>query len=110
MLKRLLSISISLLITLFALANPALAGDAGNGAKIFNANCAACHSGGNNLVNATKTLKKDALEKYGMYSAEAVIAQVTNGKNAMPSFKGRLNDQQIEDVAAYVISQADKGW
>ena len=64
MLKKLLSISISLLITWFAVANPALAEDASNGAKIFNANCAACHSGGNNLVNATKTLKKDALEKY----------------------------------------------
>jgi cytochrome c6 len=28
----------------------------------------------------------------------------------MPAFKGRLTDQQIEDVATYVLSQADKGW
>lgn len=110
MFKKLLSITISLLIAFLALTNSALAGDADNGAKIFKANCAACHAGGNNLVNATKTLKKDALEKYEMYSAEAIITQVINGKNAMPSFKGRLNSQQIEDVAAYVIAQADNGW
>ena len=94
----------------FAFSNSALAADSGNGAKIFSANCAACHAGGKNLVQADKSLKKDALEKYGMYSAEAIIAQVTNGKNAMPSFKGRLNSNQIEDVAAYVLEQAEKGW
>ena len=89
---------------------PALAADTANGAKIFNANCAACHMGGRNVVMATKTLKIDALEKYQMNSLEAIINQVRNGKNAMPAFKGRLNDKQIEDVAAYVLQQAEKGW
>jgi cytochrome c6 len=45
-----------------------------------------------------------------MYSAEAIIAQVTKGKNAMPAFKGRVKPAQIENVAAYVLEQADKGW
>ncbi|OCQ97006.1 cytochrome C6 [Nostoc sp. MBR 210] len=94
----------------FAFSTPALAADSANGAKVFSANCASCHAGGKNLVNAAKTLKKDDLEKYGMYSAEAVITQVTNGKNAMPAFKGRLKADQIEDVAAYVLAQADKSW
>lgn len=92
----------------FAFSNPALAADSANGAKIFSANCASCHAGGKNLVQADKNLKKDALEKYGMYSAEAIISQVTKGKNAMPAFGGRLKDAQIEDVAAYVLEQADK--
>jgi cytochrome c6 len=35
---------------------------------------------------------------------------VTNGKNAMPAFKGRLKATQIEDVASYVLGQADNGW
>ena len=43
-----------------------------------------CHAGGGNLVAANKTLKKDALEKYDMYSKEAIVYQVVNGKNAMP--------------------------
>jgi cytochrome c6 len=46
-----------------------------------------------------------------MNSSEAIIAQVTNGKNAMPAFKGRLKPAQIEDVAAYVLDQANnKDW
>ena len=94
----------------FAFSSPDLAADAASGAKIFSANCASCHAGGRNLVNAAKTLKKADLEKYGMYSAEAIVYQVTNGKGAMPAFKGRLKAEQIENVAAYVLQQADNGW
>jgi hypothetical protein len=32
-----------------------------------------------------------------------VVDRVTNGKGAMPSFKGQLSDQQIADVASYVV-------
>ena len=78
--------------------------------KLFAGNCAACHAGGRNLVNAMKTLKKDALEKYGMYSKEAIVYQVINGKNAMPAFGKRLSSEQIEQLAGYVLAQADKGW
>ena len=66
--------------------------------------------GGNNVIMAQKTLKKDALEKFGMNSVEAITTQVTNGKNAMPAFKGRLSASQIEDVATYVLEQSEKGW
>ncbi|MCX7594731.1 MAG: c-type cytochrome [Fischerella sp.] len=109
--KKILSVLL-LGMTIFTIAfsRPALAADVTSGAKIFSSNCAACHMAGKNLVQADKSLKKDALEKYGMYSMEAIVAQVTSGKNAMPAFKGRLKPQQIEDVAAYVLEQADKGW
>lgn len=80
------------------------------GAKVFSQNCAACHAGGRNLVNAMKTLKKEALVKYDMYSKEAISYQVTNGKNAMPAFGNRLSSEQIEHLAQYVLAQADKGW
>ena len=109
--KRIISLLLlGITIFTFAFSSPALAADTVNGAKIFSANCAACHAGGRNLVQAQKTLKKGDLEKYGMYSQEAIISQVTKGKNAMPAFGGRLKPEQIEDVAAYVIAQADKGW
>jgi len=39
---------------------------------------------------------------------ELVIERVTNGKSPMPSFKDKLTEQQIEDVAAYVV-QATQG-
>ena len=32
-----------------------------------------------------------------------VVDRVTNGKGAMPSFKGQLSDQEIADVAQYVV-------
>ena len=94
----------------FAMSGPAFAADAAQGAKVFSANCAACHMGGNNVVMANKTLKKDALESFGMYSADAIVNQVTNGKNAMPAFGGRLSNDDIANVAAYVLQQADNGW
>ena len=91
-------------------ATPAWAGDAASGAKIFSANCAACHAGGRNVISGAKTLQKDALEKYEMNSIDAIVYQVNNGKNAMPAFKGRLSDAQIDDVATYVLSQSEQGW
>ncbi len=89
---------------------PAMAADLSNGAKIFNANCAACHIGGNNVIISNKTLKKEALAKYAMGSFKAIQTQVTKGKNAMPAFGGRLNETQIEDVVTYVLQQSEKGW
>lgn len=81
-----------------------------DGAKIFSTNCAACHAGGGNLINMSKTLQKEVLEKYEMKSLTAVKTQVTKGKNAMPAFGGRLSPEQIETVAAYVLDKAEQGW
>ena len=96
------------LMTVFSL--PANAADIAAGAKVFSANCAACHAGGRNAVNPMKTLKKEALVKYEMATAEAIITQVTKGKNAMPAFGSKLKPEQIENVAAYVLAKADDGW
>jgi len=91
-------------------AQSAMAADIENGASVFGGNCAACHAGGNNSVQAEKKLKKEALTQYGMYDIEKIKTQVTNGKNAMPAFGEKLAPDDIEDVATYVLSQADKGW
>lgn len=109
--KKILSVVVLLFtIVSFAFANPALAGDASKGAAVFSANCAACHMGGRNVVNAAKTLQKDALEKFDMYSLEKIQNQVRKGNGAMPAFGGRLTEEEIENVATYVLSQADNGW
>jgi len=109
--KKIISVLLlSVTIFIFTFSSPALAANAANGAKLFKANCASCHLGGGNIVNRAKTLKKADLEKYGMYSAEAIIAQVTKGKGAMPAFGNKLKADQIEDVAAYVLEQADQDW
>ena len=111
--RRFLSL-IALCLVLVLGAAPSFAADATHGAQIFSANCAACHMGGGNVVNAERTLKQEALEAYlANYSAgheAAIVYQVTNGKNAMPAFGGKLSATDIDDVAAYVESQSSKGW
>jgi cytochrome c6 len=113
LMRRLLSV-IALCLALVLGASPSFAADADHGAQVFSANCAACHMGGGNVVNAERTLKKDALEAYlANYSAgheEAIQYQVTNGKNAMPAFGGKLSSADIADVASYVESMSQKGW
>lgn len=101
---------VALAITLTLLPAPAMAANLTNGAKVFNANCAACHTAGKNLVNPAKTLKMAALEKYDIASLDAIKTQIAKGKGAMPGFKTRLTAVQIEDVASYVLDQANKGW
>merc|ERR1711972_419372 len=97
---------------LAASAAPAFAADAGAGEQIFSGNCAACHAGGQNVIMPEKTLEQSALEEYldGGFNEAAVVKQVTNGKNAMPAFGGRLSDDDIANVATYVISTAKAGW
>lgn len=92
------------------LCSPVQAADLENGKKLFNKNCAQCHRGGMNVVIKDKNLSQEALEKYDMFSVEAIAYQITNGKNAMPAFGRRLKPDQIEDVANYVYSQAQSGW
>jgi len=93
-------------------AEPAFAGDAAAGEQIFSGNCAACHAGGQNVIMPEKTLEQAALEEYldGGANEASVMKQVTNGKNAMPAFGGRLSDVDIQNVATYVISTAKEGW
>ncbi|MCX7592605.1 MAG: c-type cytochrome [Fischerella sp.] len=89
---------------------PALAADTANGAKIFQVHCAGCHINGGNIVRRGKNLKLKALKKYGVDSIEGISSIVTNGRNNMSAYKDRLSQQEIQDVAAYVLEQAEKGW
>ena len=45
-----------------------------------------------------------------MFSDAAIISQLTTGKGVMPSFANKIDAVQMENVAAYVLSQADKNW
>ncbi|TAE53362.1 MAG: cytochrome C [Nostocales cyanobacterium] len=114
--QAILAIALVSLISIFNLIiiNPVLAAETSTGSKIFQANCASCHRGGANILIEQKTLEKTALSKYlENYENDpikAIISQIQNGKNAMPSFKNKLSDQDILDVAAYVFQKAETGW
>ena len=106
--KKIISVLLSgIAILTFAFSDMALAAD---GAALFSANCAQCHARGKNLVNPSKSLKKTDLEKYELYSSEAIIAQITKGKGAMPAFDKKLKEDEIQGIAAYVLEQAENGW
>lgn len=55
-------------------------------------------------------MKLGALKKYKMDSIEAIASIVANGKNPMTAFKDRLTEKEINEVAAYVLAQAEKDW
>jgi cytochrome c6 len=108
--KRLIIILVTLILLNINLISPALAADTVNGTQIFSVHCAGCHINGSNIIRRGKNLKMKALKKNNMDSIEAIASIVTNGKNNMSAYKDRLTEQQIQDVAAYVLEQAEKDW
>jgi cytochrome c553 len=75
-------------------------GDAAAGQEIFVANCGSCHT----LAEAGTTGAVGPNLDEATLDADAVVAQVTNGGGAMPAFEGTLSEEQIQDVAAFVVA------
>lgn len=73
-------------------------------------NCVACHIHGHNLIIPEKNLRYEALQTYGMYSAEAIMRQIRYGKNVMPAFGDQFSTEQLQAIAVYVMEQARQGW
>ncbi|MBA2384007.1 MAG: c-type cytochrome [Actinobacteria bacterium] len=75
-------------------------GDATAGEKVFAAaGCGGCHV----LEAAESSGSVGPNLDESKPDAGLVVERVTNGMGAMPSFKGQLDEQQIHDVAAYVV-------
>jgi mono/diheme cytochrome c family protein len=80
-------------------------GDAEAGKAVFaSAGCGGCHT----LEDANSSGGIGPNLDESQPDLELVVDRVTNGQGAMPSFKGQLSEQQINDVAAYVV-QATSG-
>ena len=94
----------------FSIVPNILAANLENGEKVFQVNCVGCHVNGSNIIRRGKNLKLKALQKNGYADVEAIASIVSNGKANMSAYKDRLTPEQIEDVAAYVLAQAEKGW
>ena len=74
-------------------------GDAAAGESVYtSAGCGGCHTleaaGSSGSVGPNLDESKPAYE--------LVVERVTNGRGAMPSFAGQLDEKQIADVAAFV--------
>lgn len=76
-----------------------------SGAAIFKTNCQVCH-GVNGLPNPTmaKLLGVPSVSGPEMkkLTLQQMVTTVTNGKDKMPAWKGKLTDTQINAVVAYL--------
>ena len=77
------------------------AGDATAGEAVFaSAGCGGCHA----LEAAGSSGSIGPNLDESQPDAALVVERVTNGMGAMPAFEGQLDEQQIQDVAAYVVA------
>lgn len=74
-----------------------LAGD-----QLFTQNCAGCHT----LAAARATGSVGPSLDEAQPNLDEVVQIVTNGRGAMPSFEGRLSEEQIQNVAQFVSDNA----
>jgi mono/diheme cytochrome c family protein len=86
--------------------SPAGQGDPVAGKQVFLGApaCGGCHT----LADAGTSGNVGPNLDDAMPPYDLVVDRVTNGQGGMPSFKGTLTPQQIQDVAAYVSSVAGK--
>lgn len=94
-----------------------LIGDPTNGKKIYELSCQACHQDGGVspilLDDAKVTFKKfnNNLDKNGLWNLYDIIVHGTYADKGKPRYmphypEERLSPQQIEDLRAYVVQQA----
>lgn len=75
------------------------------GKAIFTTKCALCHGAdGTGKTSIGKTLKIPDFHSPDVkkLSDADLKNTITNGKNKMPPFKGKLTDAQIDQVISYV--------
>jgi cytochrome c553 len=75
-------------------------GDAAAGQAVFEANCGSCHTLEEAGTSGTvgPNLDDSTLDQ------AAVVQQVTNGGGGMPPFQGQLSEEEIQNVAAFVVA------
>lgn len=82
------------------------AGSAEKGKELFGQwSCGACHV----LADAGAAGQGGpSLDGDPNLSAALVVDRITNGQNGMPAFGGQLSEEDIADIAAYVVRMAAK--
>jgi mono/diheme cytochrome c family protein len=84
---------------LVTIAMPAFAAD---GAATFKAKCAMCHGADGTKENPGMGVKSLAGADIQKQSDADLTATVTKGKGKMPAYAGKLSDEDIKAVVAFV--------
>jgi len=70
----------------------------------FEKHCASCHPNGGNIVNASKTIGKMALEANGIKGAKDIMAKMRNPGPGMTRFeKKEISDREAKAIAEYIL-------
>ena len=93
----------------------ALPGDPTKGQAVYQANCTSCH--GTSLEGAIGPSLNPITHLPGVpnpLDPNYLINTITNGRTppsgpAMPAWKGKLSEQDIKDVASFIIQQNQAG-
>jgi len=85
---------------LMVLASPVMAGNAKEGKKHYQRNCAQCHgvNGEPRLPRAANLAKKEGLR----VSDKSLFNRIKSGGKTCPGYSGMLRDQEIVDLVAYL--------
>ena len=79
-------------------------GNGFRGARIFvSAGCADCHTLATAGARGTRGPNLDRHFTGHTHSFEFLVAQISSGGNGMPAFGSRLSEQEIRDVATFVV-------
>lgn len=85
------------------------------GETIFQQTCSSCHVGGSNVIAKERSLQREALETFlglnfvDQLNESSNIANFVKDSNfhrGAMAFTGRLSDEDLKDVAAFVYIQA----
>jgi mono/diheme cytochrome c family protein len=83
-----------------------------DGASDFKTKCAACHGAGGNLLPKTARLLKADPKKLALKASQMnrdeMIAITEKGRDKMPAFEKELTQEQIADIADYIIAIKNK--
>ncbi len=97
-------IGVALISVMMAFAEPIVLAQS-SGVDIYKAKCLICHAvdGSGNMPagKATKTPSFNSAEMLKMSDAD-FLADTRNGKGKMPAYSGKLSDQEIKNVVAYI--------
>lgn len=82
-------------------------GDPANGREVFAANCAMCHGSDAAGMMGMHPSLRGATERLSHEGVEIAIRQGRRTQPPMPAWQGRLSDDEIDDVIAYIATLPD---
>jgi mono/diheme cytochrome c family protein len=91
------------------LSDDELRGNGFRGARVFvRADCANCHTLATAGATGTRGPNLDRHFATHRHSLGYLVAQIANGGNGMPAFRNRLSEQEIRDVATFLVNVAGR--